>query len=136
MGETSIARFLGAGLAAAAITTAMLTDWHQCGGNGLRGWVVFLTPVIVAVVYSFQTSSLAAYFLNGIAAVFGLAAVAGFYGSVVESPSACELLYGNAQGYFIFWGIQAFLVLALGSVPFGVLLLLSREAKKRAARVP
>ena len=37
MSQLVVARFLGAGLAAAAITTVILTDWQQCGSIGGSG---------------------------------------------------------------------------------------------------
>ena len=135
MSQTVVARFLGAGLAAAAITTVILTDWQQCGSIAGRGWVLTLTPAVVAAIYTLPRPEFAAYFRNGLAAVLGIAIVAGNYGSVVQSPSSCELIYAGADGYFVFWGFWALILLVLGAVPFGALVLGHRGIKRyRATR--
>jgi hypothetical protein len=127
MTQDNVARFIGAALAAAAVSTWVLTDYEQCGGNGLRGWVQLLLPVLTPIVYSLPRPSLDAYFRNGFAAVLGIATVAAFYGSVADPPSSCELLYAGADGYFIFWGIYSAVILALGAIPFGLLLFSARR---------
>jgi hypothetical protein len=89
--------------------------------------VVLFLPFIVAVAFSLPHPDLGAYFGNGLVAVIGSAIVAGIYGSGVESPTACELLYAEFDGYFLVWSIVGAVSLGLGLIPFGALLFLFRR---------
>jgi hypothetical protein len=129
-------RPLGALLAGALVTTLILTDYDQCGsGNGVKGWLLIVQPTSLALVFSLPRPGLGAYFKHGLAAVLGIAIAAGIYGSSAEPPRNCELLYGGSDGYFVFWGVWNFVVLAVGAVPVILVLLAIKDLPLLARRL-
>lgn len=55
--------------------------------------------------------------------------VAGIYGSVVKSPSSCELHFVGFEGQFILWTFWLVVVLALGGIRFSGLVLAYRRLR-------
>jgi hypothetical protein len=136
MTAPGLLRLLGAGIAGLLLTTHLLAGREPCGNNGLRDWLLICQPVMLAQTLSLPRPNLGSYFKHGSAAVLGIAVAAGIYGSGVEPPRSCELLYGGADGYFIFWGVSNYVLLVVGAIPVLLVLLAIKDFPLLARRFP